>query len=143
MHDLDHPIFAGAKNTDSWCTRKGDLQRAFPLDVLMVPSSVLTITADSERMSCDGFSLGETIRFGNLEFITDYFSDLSFCPRKDGSDVVIMGSTHSGPPSLLRAMIRDSTEEFQMASGGEKGSILPSPRRHGARAPPALTTTIS
>jgi hypothetical protein len=36
MHDLDHPILASAKNTDSWCAKKGDLQRTFPLDVLMV-----------------------------------------------------------------------------------------------------------
>jgi hypothetical protein len=31
---------ANAKNTDSWHTRRGDLQRAFPLDVPMVPSSM-------------------------------------------------------------------------------------------------------
>jgi hypothetical protein len=30
---------AGAKNTNSWHARKGDLQRAFPLDVLMAPLS--------------------------------------------------------------------------------------------------------
>jgi hypothetical protein len=46
---------AGAKNTNSWHARKGDLKCAFPLDVLMVPSSSLTIAADGERLSCDGF----------------------------------------------------------------------------------------
>jgi hypothetical protein len=55
--DLDHLILAGAKNTDNWHATKGDLQRAFPLHVLMVPSSVLTIGADSECLSCGGFSL--------------------------------------------------------------------------------------
>jgi hypothetical protein len=43
--ELEHTILttlflAGAKNTDSWCARKRDLQRAFPLDVSMVPSSI-------------------------------------------------------------------------------------------------------
>jgi hypothetical protein len=32
------PYLIGAKNTNSWHARKGHLQRAFPLDVLMVPS---------------------------------------------------------------------------------------------------------
>jgi hypothetical protein len=40
-HDLDYMYLKGAKNTDSWRARKGDLQRAFPLDVPMVPSSTL------------------------------------------------------------------------------------------------------
>jgi hypothetical protein len=30
----------GAKNADNWCARNGDLQRAFSLDVLMVPISM-------------------------------------------------------------------------------------------------------
>jgi hypothetical protein len=54
-----------------------------------------------------------------------------------------MGSTHSGPPSPLWAMIWDSAEEFHMTSGGEGGFILPSPRRHGVGASPAPATTIS
>jgi hypothetical protein len=40
MRDLDHPVLAGARNTDNWCTRKGDLQLAFHLDVPIVPSSM-------------------------------------------------------------------------------------------------------
>jgi hypothetical protein len=39
-HDLDYPVLAGAKNTDSWHARKGDLQRTFLLEVPMVPSSM-------------------------------------------------------------------------------------------------------
>jgi hypothetical protein len=31
---------AGVKKIDSWRAKKGDLQGAFPLDVLMVPSSM-------------------------------------------------------------------------------------------------------
>jgi hypothetical protein len=68
---------ASAKNTNSWCARKGDLQRAFPLDVPMVPSSALSIAADGERLLSDGFSLGETIHIGNLKFITNRFGYLS------------------------------------------------------------------
>jgi hypothetical protein len=39
----------------------------------MVHSSTLTITTDSERLTCGGFSLGETIHFGSLEFIANCF----------------------------------------------------------------------
>jgi hypothetical protein len=57
---------ASAKNIDSWCARLGDLQRAFPLDILMVPSSALIIAIGSEHLLCDGFSLGKTILFLSL-----------------------------------------------------------------------------
>jgi hypothetical protein len=40
MRDLDHHVLVGAKNTNDWHARKGDLQHAFSLDVLMVPSSM-------------------------------------------------------------------------------------------------------
>jgi hypothetical protein len=59
-----------AKNIDIWCAKKGDLQRAFPLDVPMVPSPVIAVTADGERLMCGGFSLDETVCLGNFEFIT-------------------------------------------------------------------------
>jgi hypothetical protein len=65
------------KNTDSWRARNGDLQHPFPLDISMVPSSVPTVASNSERLSCDGFSLSETIRFRSLELITNRFSGLS------------------------------------------------------------------
>ncbi len=87
---------AGAKNTDSWHARKGDLQRAFPLDVLMVPSSVITITADGERLTCGGFSLCKTIRLGNFEFIINYFGGLSLSPSRGNKGATFIGSTHSG-----------------------------------------------
>jgi hypothetical protein len=51
------------------------------LDVIpKVPSSAFVATTGDERLSCDGFSLGETIRFGSLELITDRFSRLSLSP---------------------------------------------------------------
>jgi hypothetical protein len=94
----------------------------------MVTSSAHTVAADSERQSCDGFSLSETICFGSLEFIVGCFGGLSLTPRRNGLDATIMGKTQSGPPSPLWAMIGDSTEEFHMALAREGGSTLPSPR---------------
>jgi hypothetical protein len=80
--ELEHVILttlyvAGTKNTDSWCARKGNLQRAFPLYVLMVHSSVLIVITDSECLTCSGFSLDETVHFGSLEFIVDCFGGLT------------------------------------------------------------------
>jgi hypothetical protein len=49
----------------------------FPLNVLMVPSSMLTVASYGERLMCSGFCLGKTIRFGSLEFFADYFGVLS------------------------------------------------------------------
>jgi hypothetical protein len=76
-----------------------DWQHAFPLDVLMVPSSALTVTAGGEPLSSGGFSLGETIFFESLEFITDYFSSLSVSLAGCGSEAVITSSERGGPPS--------------------------------------------
>jgi hypothetical protein len=67
----------------------------------MVPSSALAVTADGECLSCGGFSLGETTRFGNLKFIVDHFGALSLSPMGDGSDAIVMGLAHGRPPSLL------------------------------------------
>jgi hypothetical protein len=89
----------GAKNIDSWCVRKGNLQCVSPLHVLMVHSSVLAVSTDSERLMCGGFSLSETVHVRSFEFIADYFSDLSFSPRRNDSGTACMGSTHSGPLS--------------------------------------------
>jgi hypothetical protein len=96
MCNLGHPILAGAKNTDYWRAKKGDLHRAFPLDVLIVPSFVITVVADGERLTCGGFSIGEIDRFGNFEFIADYFDSLSLSSRRGDTGSAFMGSTHSG-----------------------------------------------
>jgi hypothetical protein len=134
--DLDHPILASAKNTNSWHARKRDLQPTFCLDVLMVPSSVISITG--ERLTCDGFSLGETVRLGNFEFVVDYFSGLSLSPRRGNAGTAFMGTTHSGASTPRWPMIEDSAEEFLMVSHGYEGSGLPSPRRCGTGASLAL-----
>jgi hypothetical protein len=116
------------------------LQCAFPLDILMVPSSTITVAADAECLSSNGFYLGETIHFGSLKFITDCFGSLNLSPRKDGLDAAAMGSTHSGPLSRLWDMTRDSIKEFHMASDGEGGLGLPSARTHGMGASPTPAT---
>jgi hypothetical protein len=68
------------------------LQRAFPLDIPMVPSFVLAVSNDGERLACGGFSSGETIHFGGVEFIVDHFGDLSLTPRGSDSDATPMGA---------------------------------------------------
>jgi hypothetical protein len=143
MRDLDHPILASAKNTNNWKARKGDLQCAFPLDVLMVPSSALAVATDGERLSYDVFSLDKTIHFGSLEFIADRVGDLSLSSMGDDSDAAVMRSTRGRPPSPLQAMTWDFTKEFHMTSDGEGRIDLPSPRRHGMGASTTPATTIS
>jgi hypothetical protein len=51
MHDLNHHVLGGVENTDSWHAKKGDLQRAFPLEILMVLSSVIIVAADDEHLT--------------------------------------------------------------------------------------------
>jgi hypothetical protein len=53
-----------------------------------------------------------------------------------------MGSTRGRPPSLLQAMIGDSTKEIHTASNGEGRIDLPSLIRHGTGASMSLATTI-
>jgi hypothetical protein len=115
---------ACAKNTDNWCTWKGDLQRAFTLDVPMVPSYAIAIAADVERLTYGGFSLGKIVHLGNL-FITDYFSGLSFSPKRGDIGATFMGSTRSEAPTPRRAIIEESTEEFLTTSSLEGSFGLP------------------
>jgi hypothetical protein len=118
---------AGAKNTDSWCTRNENLQRAFALDVLMVPSSSINVTADGEHLICSGFSLGEPVRLGNFEFIADYFCGLSLSPRRGDAGTAFMGSIRNGASTPRWAMIEDSAKEFLMVSSGEESFTPPPP----------------
>jgi hypothetical protein len=96
----------------------------------MVPSSALNIATGGECLPSDVFSLSETIHFGSLKFDADHFSDLSLSPMGNGSDAAVMGSTQGKPPSPLRAMTGDSTEEFHMTSNGEGRIDHPSPIRN-------------
>jgi hypothetical protein len=47
----------------------------------MVHSSMLIVAIDGERLTYGGFSLGETIFFGSLEFIADCFVGLTLSHR--------------------------------------------------------------
>jgi hypothetical protein len=78
----------------------------------MVPSSTLAVAADGQSLSCSGFSLGETIHFGSLEFIVDRFGGLSLYSSGDVLGTFVMDSARSGPPSPLWTTMGDSTEEF-------------------------------
>jgi hypothetical protein len=114
---------------------KGHLQRAFWLDVSMVPSSVITVTVDGECLMCGGFSLDKIDRLGNFEFIADYFDNLSLSPRRGDSGAAFMGSTQSGTPSSWWAMIGDSIDKFLTMSSGEgRRPPLSQEVRHGAPA---------
>jgi hypothetical protein len=130
------------KNTDRWHARKEDLQHATPLDILMVPSSSIAITTDGEHLACGGFSLGEPVRLGNFEFITEYFCGQSLSPMRGNEGAIFVGSTHSGASTTQRATIEDSTEEFSLRRAGKK--LWPPFRQvvqHGGPVHPTATAT--
>jgi hypothetical protein len=84
----------------------------------MVHSSTLTITTYGEHLTCDGFSLGKTICFENLEFIADCFGSPRLSPKGNDLGVVFVGMAHNGSPSL-RTILKYSTDEFYMVSSRE------------------------
>jgi hypothetical protein len=107
----------------------------------MVHSSTPIIATVEKCLTCGVFSLGETVCFNSLEFIIDYFGNLSLSPKGSDSGTIFMGMTHSGSPSL-HVIIEDSTDEFYMTSSGEGSSGHPVSRRcsTGASPTPIATT---
>jgi hypothetical protein len=73
----------------------------------MVHSSTLAITTDGEHLMCGCFSVSKTVHFGSLEFITNYFGNLSLSPLGGDSSAIFVGMTRNGS-SLLQAKIEDS-----------------------------------
>jgi hypothetical protein len=71
-------------------------EHIFPLDVLMVPSSVLGVSTDGECLMCGGFSLDETIQLHCFEFIADYFGGLSLSPTRND-----LGALHGLNPQRV------------------------------------------
>jgi hypothetical protein len=91
----------------------------------MVPSFAITVAADDEHLTCGGFSLGDTVRLGNIEFIADYFGGLSLNTRRGDIGTAFMGSTHSGASTPWRTMIEDSTNEVLTTSRGKEAFVIP------------------
>jgi hypothetical protein len=108
----------------------------------MVPSSAFIAIAGSERLLCDGFSLGETVRFGSLELIANHFGGLSLSPLGTGLGTTTMGPTYGRPMLPQRIMVGNPTEGFPMAPSGEGRTDLPFPGRHDVKASPTSTTMV-
>jgi hypothetical protein len=93
MHDLEHPIICWCRKHQQLAHQEGASVAWFPLDVLMIHSSTLVVTTDNwrtkKRLTCGGFSLNETIRFGSLKFITDCFGGLTISPRGDSGSIFV------------------------------------------------------
>jgi hypothetical protein len=70
---------------------RGIFVASFPLNILMVHSPKLITVTSNHHQAYVGFTLGEAIRFGSLEFIVDRFSNPSLSP-----EAVFMGVAHSG-----------------------------------------------
>jgi hypothetical protein len=118
---------AGEKNTDSWHARKGDLQRAFPLDVPMVLSLKLSSVDNGNHPTDIGLAPGSTIHFGSLEFTADHLGRLSLSPQEWDSSTIFIGMVHTGSPSLHTALKESSDEDgVALGAGGSSGS--PDPR---------------
>jgi hypothetical protein len=102
---------------------------------------MLIVSTDGERLTCGGISLGEIVRFGSLEFIIDYFSNLSLSPKGSDSSAVFVGTAHIGSPPL-HIVLEDSANEFYTDSSGEGSSSFPISQRHSIwTLPTPITTT--
>jgi hypothetical protein len=107
---LDTLLFAGVENTDSWCTRKGGFAACFPLDVSIVHLLKSVVIIDGSNLIGIELTWGETIRFGNQEFIADRFDNLSLSPEGNDSGAVFVGIAHSGSLSL-HAILEEFTNK--------------------------------
>jgi hypothetical protein len=130
----------GAKNTECWCTRKGDLQCAFPLDILMVPSSALAVIADGERLSCDVFSLREAIVLGVLRRPEPLFYGGWFRCRCHGLDprrdtIIAMGHDRDFERSSTRLWMEKGGSISPLPEGMAPGLQPPLPQPYCVQRP--------
>jgi hypothetical protein len=84
--------------------QEGGFVACFPLNVLMIQSSRLITTADGKHLTHGGFNLSETICFGSLEFITNYFDSPRLSPKRNDSCAVFVGTAHNESPLLHTVM---------------------------------------
>jgi hypothetical protein len=75
---------------------RGDLQRAFPLDVPLVPSPKLSSVTNDNNTTDVGLAPGSAIHFGSLEFITDRFGHRCLSPQEQDAGAIFIGMVHSG-----------------------------------------------
>jgi hypothetical protein len=101
---------------------------------------MLDVTTDGEHLTCGGFSLGETIHYGRLELLADYFSSLSISPMGNDSGVIFMGTASSSSMSLC-TILENSANEFYTTPSREGSSGLHISQRHNMGTPPILVVT--
>jgi hypothetical protein len=140
MRDLVDPVICRCRKHRQLACQEEAFVACFPLNVLMVHSSMLAITTDGEHLTCGGFSIGETVCFGNLEFITNCFGSRSLPLKGNDSGTVFVGTACSGSPSW-HAILEDSTDEFYTASSREGSSSFPISWRRSMVTPPVPITT--
>jgi hypothetical protein len=95
-HGLVDPVICWCRKYRQLACQEGGLVVCFPLNISMVHSSTLASTTDSEHLTYGGFSLGETVRFESLEFITDCFGSPSLSTKGSDSGAVFIGTTYGG-----------------------------------------------
>jgi hypothetical protein len=111
MRDLVDPVICWCRKHRELACQKGGFVACFSLNISMVQSSTLVITADGKHLTCGGFTLGEIIRFGSLEFIADNFRSLSLSPKGNDSGADFRGMAHGGSLSL-HTILEDSADEL-------------------------------
>jgi hypothetical protein len=117
---------AGAKNTDSWHTWKGDLQHAFPLDVMMVSSPKLSFIPHGNHLTSVSLALVSTIHFGSLDFTTDRLVHLSLSRQEWDSSTVFIGMVPNGSQSFHTTLEESSDKDSAaLGTGVSSGSVGP------------------
>jgi hypothetical protein len=115
---------------------------SFPLSILMVHSPKPIIVANDNNLTGMGFTLGETIYYGRLEFNADHFVDLTLSPEGNDSGTIFMGMVPSASPSQ-HTILEESIDEDDTTSNGMGSSGLPISQGCNAVTPTAPITTTS
>jgi hypothetical protein len=82
----------------------------------MVSSLKLTFVANGNNTAGVGFTLGEIICLGSLEFTANHFVNQSLSPEGNDSGAIFIGMVHNGSLSL-HAVLEESSNEGNTASG--------------------------